>query len=545
MTWELSLSSDEYGTARDGFSWDVPDGYNIVADVLRKHDDRGDRPALVQAPRDGDPTTYTFHDIDAGAGRLAAALRNHGVAFGDRVAVVLSQKPANLLTNLACWMIGAISVPLSVLFGTDGLRYRLADSGAKVAVVDAGIRETVATIREDCPALERVVVVGGDTESSGDTRQFADFQAADGRVRRLADTDVDTPATILYTSGSTGDPKGVLHTHGVWLGQCPGFYMYNERSVSESVHWTPADWAWVGTLGGLVFPAWHYGRPVVGRSTRGFDANEAFELIERFGVTNAFIPPTAIRMMMDVERPSEQYDLELDVIGSGGESVTTEILEWAREELSGCRVNEFYGQTEAPLVVADCHDWFQPRPDSMGKPAPGHDVCIIDDETGEELPIGEVGHIAVRRTGDPVLFEEYWNQPRLTAETIVGDWHLTGDIGRENEDGYVQFKARSDDLILTSGYRVGPGEVEDAILNHPDVEQTAVVGVPDETRGEIIKAFVQPVRNVAGTDELREEIRRTVRSTLAEHEYPREIEFAEQLPRTTTGKIRRSDLREE
>jgi len=541
MSWHISLPGRGYETAHENFSWGIPDGYNIAHDVLRKHDNP-DRTGLYQMYPNGEAEEFTFRDLDVRSGQLASSLKQLSVGFGDRVAVVLSQKPANPLTHLACWKLGAISVPLSVLFGEDALRYRLDHSGARVAVIDSSVRETVADIREDCPDLEHVIEVDGETGGTDGVRSFAEFSRRDSRVRRLAETKVETPATILYTSGSTGKPKGVLHTHGVWLGQCPGFYMYNERSVSESVHWTPADWAWVGALGGLVFPAWHYGRPVVGYPMGGFDANEAFEVLEAFDVTNAFIPPTAIRMMMEVDDPSEQYDLELEVIGSGGESLTTEILDWASESLDECRVNEFYGQTEAPLIIADCQDWFPARTGSMGKPAPGHEVAIVDGESGEEVPTGEVGQIAVRRSENPAILQRYWNQPERTAETILGDWHLTGDLGREDEEGYIWFKARDDDLIITSGYRVGPGEVEDSILEHPKIEQVGVIGVPDETRGEIIKAFVQPVDGVGAASDLREEIRRQVRDNLAKHEYPREIEFVSQLPTTTTGKIQRSKL---
>ena len=245
---------------------------------------------------------------------------------------------------------------------------------------------------------------------------------------------------------------------------------------------------------------------------------------------------------MDVD--ASRYDLELSAICSGGEPLTPEILSWAAEELEGVAVNELYGQTEANLLVTNCRGWFPARVGSMGKPVPGHDVAVVDPAAGEEVPTGEVGEIAVRHDDDPVIFREYWEEPEETAAARVGDWHLTGDLGSVDEDGYLWFKSRDDDLIITSGYRVGPGEVESAILEHPDVEQVGVIGVPDETRGEVIKAFVQPVPGVGGTDELGEEIRQLVRETLAKHEYPREIEFVESLPQTSTGKIRRTALRD-
>jgi acetyl-CoA synthetase len=320
--------------------------------------------------------------------------------------------------------------------------------------------------------------------------------------------------------------------------------MYFERDVFDSTFWTPADWAWIGALGDLVYPAWHYGRPIVGYPMGSFDAATAFSLAEEFDVTDAFLPPTAIRMMMSVDDPTTQYDLSLKAICSGGEPLTPEILDWAADELDGVAINELYGQTEANLLVCNCRGWFPAQAGSMGRPVPGHEVAIVDQETGAELPTDEVGMIAVRRAGDPVVFQEYWNQPEKTAAASADGWHLTGDLGYRDADGYVWFKSRDDDVILTAGYRVGPGEVESAILEHPDVEQVGVVGVPDETRGEVIKAFVQPVAGVAGDDDLRAAIKTLVRDRLAKYEYPREIAFVDALPQTTTGKIQRRKLRE-
>ena len=542
MTWHVTLPTESYETARDGFEWDVPSTYNAAHDLVGKHEDQS-RVALFQAYPDGRRETYSYAELDRYSDRLASALAAYGVGRGDRVGVVLPQVPANPLTHLACWKLGAVSMPLSVLFGPDALGYRLRDSDASTVVVDADRYGTVEDVQDDCPALEHVVEVdwrdaGGHEEPDA----FADLLTDTSADVDPVETDPETPAVIMYTSGSTGPPKGAVHTHSVWLGHCPAFRMYFELDVSEAVCWTPADWAWIGALGDLLFPAWHYGRPVVGYPMGGFDAETAFEIMEEFGVTATFLPPTAVRMMMRVDAGA--YDLALEAVCSGGEPLTPEILEWAEAELDGVAMNEIYGQTEANLLVTNCRSWFPARAGSMGKPVPGHDVAVIDPETGEECPPGEVGEIAVERGDDPVVFREYWNQPDRTAETCVGDRHRTGDLGTVDEDGYLRFKSRDDDLIVTSGYRVGPGEVEEAILEHPVVEQAGVVGVPDEIRGEVIKAFCEPVDDIQKPDELREEIRSLVKENLAAYEYPREIAFVEELPTTTTGKIRRTDLRD-
>ncbi|GAA0259280.1 acyl-CoA synthetase [Haladaptatus pallidirubidus] len=563
MAWHLAPDFPSYEEARSEFSWDaIPDDYNIAHDLLRKHDD-GNATALEQCYPDGRRETYSFRDLDVRSNRLANGLSDLGVERGDRVSVVVPQKPANPLTHLACWKLGAISLPLSILFGEDALRYRLNDSGANVAVVDSTVRSTVDTVRDDCPELEHVIEVDGsasvgdgstldgdENPSDRDSYDFEEFCSGRSNSFDIAETTRDTPAIIIYTSGSTGPPKGVLHTHDLWLGHCPAFHMYFERtaesagSPADSVYWTPADWAWIGALGDLVFPAWHYGQTVVGCPMGGFDVETAYELLERFSVTDTFLPPTAIRMMMGIENPAQKYELSLRSICSGGEPLPPEIMDWAETELDGVSVNELYGQTEANLLVSNCRDWFPVRAGSMGKPVPGHEVAVIDPVSGEEKPVGDVGMIAVERENDPIVFTEYWNHPEKTATTTLDGWHLTGDLGCRDSDGYFWFKSRDDDVIITSGYRVGPGEVESSILEHPDAEQVGVVGVPDETRGEIVKAFVQPVESRDGGESFREEIRSLVRHKLAKYEYPREIEFVSELPKTTTGKIQRRKLRE-
>lgn len=552
MTWHVDVAYETYETAREQFEWGLPDDYNLAHDLLRKHDDT-DALALRRHYPDDQPDDYSFADLDRLSGRVANALANRGIAEGDRIGVVLSQTVANPVTHLACWKLGAVSLPLSVLFGTDGLQSRLHDSEAVAVVTTTEIRDAATEAVRACPNLEYHFEAGDGAGESDATEPFEALLEAPPTFDRV-ETTADTPAIIMYTSGSTGPPKGVLQGHGVWVGHCAAFQMYFELDVAGTF-WTPADWAWIGALGDLLFPAWHYGQPVVGYPMGGFDTEQAYDIMEQYDVTNTFLPPTAIRMMMN-ETPSE-WDLSVEAICSGGEPLTPEILEWVDEELGGVPVNELYGQTEANLLATNCQQWFDAQPASMGKPVPGHEVAPIDPETGERKPDDEVGQLAVKRdgpdgSGDPVVFQQYWNLPDKTASASVdamgqGTWHLTGDLASRDSDGYLWFKSRDDDVIITAGYRVGPGEVESAILEHPAVEQVGVIGVDDDLRNEVIKAFVQPVaprRNpVTDSEILREEIQDLVRTTLAKHEYPREIEFVDDLPQTTTSKIQRRKLR--
>ena len=557
--WTVTEPYDDYETARERFDWDLPPDYHPAEDLVGKHDP--DAVALYQASPDGRRETYTFGDLDAASDRLAAGFAARGVEPGDRVGVVVPQKPATPLTHLAAWKLGAVTLPLSVLFGEDALRYRLDDAGARAVVHDASVRETVAAVRPDLPDLEVAIEVDGPGAGAGpggvDGARADDapgpsppeaFEAV------LADHEPGfeierrgpaVPSVVMYTSGSTGPPKGVHHRHAVWLGRAAAAAAYFEGDLfGDAVTWTPSDWAWGAALGGLLFASWHPGVPGVGAPRESFEPEVAFSLLEEFGVTDAFVPPTALRMLMAVDDPAERYDLDLRVVSAVGEPLTPEILDWADAAFDDLRVNEFYGQTELNLVVATNGRWFERRPGRMGRVLPGYDVAVLDRETREPVAEGEVGELAFRPHDATVFFAGYWNRPEQTAAKRHGEWYLTGDLGRRHPDGALEFVARANDVIITSGYRVGPGEVERVLLDHDAVEQAGVVGVPDDLRGERIRAFVQPAPGVDPDDALREELRDLVRDRLAAYEYPRDLVFAEELPQTTTGKIRRTELRE-
>ena len=583
MAWQVMPAYEEYERAREEFEWALPEQYNPAVDFLRKHDDP-DRIALRYDPSDGDGEAYSFRDLDERSDRLAAALASLGVGEGDRVGVVVPQKPENPLTHLANWKLGAISVPLTVLFGPDALQYRLADSGAVAVVVDPAVRDAVDSVRGACPALEHVVELGASDAVAGDALAFDELLAAHRPGIAVHESTPSTPTAIMYTSGSTGPPKGVRHSHALWLGRAAASYNFFDRGLDDAILWTPADWAWGAALGGTLFAAWHHGCTVVGWPRDGFDPERAFDLLDRHGVTKALMPPTALRMLMRVEDPASRYDLAIETFASVGEPLTPEVVEWVDETFDAVSINDFYGQTELNLVVGNSAGWYDVRAGSMGKPFPGYEIAVLDPETRARLPPGEVGELAVKPGDRRVFFDEYWGLPEKTAAKRLdeipavddgessddadadsaadtdaisaddtesaddadadGPWFLTDDLVRLDADGYLWFVSRTDDVILTSGYRVGPMEVEEVILQHEAVEQVGVIGVPDDTRGEAIKAFVQPAGTEYDAEVVREEIRQLVRERLAAYEYPRYVAFVDELPTTSTGKIRRLALRE-
>ena len=517
------------------FRWRIPARYNIAVDVCDRQ--RGDAPALIFEAEDGRVETFTFARLKALSNRFANALAALGVGRGDRVGILLAQGPETAIAHLAIYKLGAVALPLFTLFGPDALEYRLADSGAKVLLSDGANLAKVAPLRDRLPDLATLIAIDGDGGLG-----FHDLIGRASDAFAAADTGPDDPALIIYTSGTTGPPKGALHAHRVLLGHLPGIvYPHDFFPQPGDRFWTPADWAWIGGLLDALLPAWHFGVAVVARRMRKFDPEQAFALIARHGVRNAFLPPTALKLMRQVEAPRARHDVRLRGVGSGGESLGAEMLDWGRETL-GLTINEFYGQTEANLVLANSATVMPVRPGSMGRPVPGHRVAIVD-ASGAVQPPGTVGQIAVHRP-DPVMFLGYWNNPEATKGKFVRDWCLTGDLGRADDDGYVYFVGRDDDVITSAGYRIGPAEIEDCLLRHPSVAMAAAVGVPDPIRTEIVKAFIVTKPGVARSDALADDIRAFVKRRLAAHEYPRAIAFVDALPLTATGKIMRRVLRE-
>jgi acetyl-CoA synthetase len=532
-------AGSSYVDVRSSFRWEIPEFYNIGVDICDKWAEDWDRVALLYEDQEGNVAKYTFRELKKRSNQLANGLLAHGIRKGDRVGILLGQCPETALSHIAIYKIGAVAIPLFTLFGVDALEYRLANSGAVGIITDESNLSKILSIRDGLPDLKVVVVAG-----SQPRRTAIDFwQLIDRGSDELepVKTRADDPALIIYTSGTTGPPKGALHAHRVVLGHLPGVeFPHNFFPKEGDLFWTPADWAWIGGLIDVLFPSWHHGVPVVAHRARKFDPEEAFARLARHGIRNAFMPPTALKMMRQAENPRSRHDYRLRSVGSGGETLGEELLDWGREVL-GLTVNEFYGQTEVNLVVGNCSEVMSIRPGSMGKPIPGHVVEVID-ESGTPLPPGQVGEIAVKRP-DPVMFLGYWGNPEATRDKFIGDWCLTGDLARKDEDGYLWFVGRKDDVITSSGYRIGPAEIEDCIIKHPAVSMVAVVGSPDPVRTEIVKAFVVLKSGLKPSGELAEEIKNFVKVRLAAHEFPREVEFINELPLTATGKIIRKDLR--
>ena len=478
---------------------------NMASQCLSHADD-----ALAIIDLTGDARRdVTFGDLRDMTEDLARALASEG-SPGDRVGVLLSQSPWCAAAHLAIWSIGAISVPLFKLFKHDALAARIGDSGLSLVLTD-----------DDGAALV------GDLAPCRD----AAIYGQPGAPVPMAEVTRDTPAVLIYTSGTTGKPKGALHGHVVLGGHIPGVALsHDELGQPGDCLWTPADWAWIGGLFDVLMPGLALGVPVVAARAGKFDADTCADIIARGGVRNVFFPPTALRMLK-----AEGARINgLRSIASGGEPLGAEMLAWGRAAL-GVTINEFYGQTECNMVVSSCGARFEARPGCMGKPVPGFDVAVIDAASNIT---DEEGDIAVRR-GAPSMMLRYWNDPQATSAKFRGDWLLTGDRGQHDGE-FIRFIGRDDDVITSAGYRIGPAEIEDCLLTHPDVATVGVVGKPDSLRTEIVKAYVVPKPGVQPDATA---LQSYVRERLSGHSYPREITFLDALPMTVTGKVIRKDLR--
>jgi acetyl-CoA synthetase len=536
----MALAGRSYREVCETFSWSIPATFNIAEAICDRHVGAG-RTALIHETAEGHSTEFTFEHLQDRSRRLANALAAHGIAPGERIGILLPQCPEALIVHLAAYRLGAVALPLFTLFGPDAIEYRLNDSGAKAVVSNAEGIEKLLMLRDRLVA--EPLLIGIEDRSDGAVLGFSSLLEAAASDHVRVDTSAEDPAIIVYTSGTTGNPKGVLYAHRTLLGHLPGVEFPHDFFPQPGDRmWTPADWAWAGGLMDVLLPSLFHGIPVLAKRLRKFDPEEAFALIGRHRIRNAFMPPTALKMMRQVAQPQTRFSYSMRSIASGGERLGEEMLDWGRD-VFGLTMNEFYGQTEANLTVGNCASIMQLKEGSMGRAIPGHCLEVVDEE-GHPVRPGETGTIAVKAP-DPVFFLRYWNKPDATDEKFCNGWLLTGDTGHRDEEGYFWFHGRNDDVIISGGYRIGPTEIEDCLMQHPAVAMVAVIGVPDSVRGEVVKAFIVVREGTAVDTALQADVQNFVKARLSAHEYPRQIEFRDALPMTITGKIRRKDLRDE
>ena len=558
---------DLYASVHQAFGWKVPPKFNIAQVCCGRWAagaDAARRVAIVEHGTEGLHRRWTFAQLQQAANRLSQVLTRLGVQRGDRVAIVMPQRFETAVAYMAVLQMGAVAMPLSMLFGPEALSFRISDSQARVAICDEAAVEAMLQARPDCPGLQTLIGVG-QAAVQADLDYDTALAAESGRFKPVS-TRAEDAAVLIYTSGTTGNPKGALIPHRAMIGNLTGFVCsqnwfgfdpFKAERPSKAVFWSPADWAWTGGLMDALLPSLYFGRPIVAFNGR-FSPESAFEILHSHGVTHTFLFPTALKAMMKaVPDAKARYRLQLQAIMSAGEAVGDAVFAYCQQQL-GVTVNEMFGQTEINYVVGNCARLWPAKPGSMGKGYPGHQVAVID-EAGQLCPAGTPGEVAVNRLDvhghpDPVFFLGYWNNDKATTAKYTGDWCRTGDMAVCDEDGYLWYQGRTDDMFKAAGYRIGPGEIENCLVKHPAVANAAVVPKPDKDRGALVKAYVvlspdalaqrsRAASSAKFEDEVRQSLQSHVRALLAPYEYPKEIEFIDQLPMTTTGKVQRRVLR--
>ncbi|MCA1682764.1 MAG: AMP-binding protein [Actinobacteria bacterium] len=510
--------------------WEVPERYNIARDVCDKHP--REKLAMVWEDWQGNEREVTFGELQDLSNRFANVLETHGIERGDRVATLLPSLPETAAVFLGTYKRAAILLSMSVLYGDDGIRHRLKDSGARALVTDAENRHRIPE-----GMVEKVFVIGGAEGSDVDLEGALEGAPA---TYEAVDTAADDPAQLYYSSGTTGLAKGILHAHRYLLAHEEFEFCHDVRD-GELFHGM-GEWAWAAGICPLLGP-WRYGATALVYARKGgFDPEEQLRFLSRHGVEGMFTTPTALRAMTAIADAGERFPLErLRNVCSAGEPLNPEVIRWFRQQY-GLTVLDYYGLTESYPLCGN-FPTVEVREGSMGRPMPGWDVAILDEDE-RPLPPGERGEICLRARSNPHYPLGYWNRPDDTEEAFGGEWFHTRDAAELDEDGYVWYAGRADDVIISAGYRIGPFEVESACVEHPAVREAAAIASPDPKRGDVVKAFVVLAEGHAPSDATASDIKAFVREHLSAYAYPREIEFVDDLPKTLTGKIRRIELRE-
>jgi len=539
----LAGTAYRYDKDANRFRIEIPADANIAADTVGKHarDEQANSIALIFEQADGALQTFTYRQLDDVATRFAVSLKNLGVNTGDRVAIHSAQRPETIIAHLASYKLGAIATTVSPLTGPETMAFVLNDSGAKIIVTHESLWKPFRKSREDCTALNHVIV---SDSSNSDEINFPDCVAVDFRGFKPLKTTSEEAALLIYTSGSTGQPKGILHAHRFLHALNSSLQLFYNLELIEPnlVFWTAADWAWVGGLNDVVFPALTYGHTLICSEQR-FEPERACEFMGRHKVTHILLTPTALKRIARIKNAKNKYRLSLRTIFTGGESLPAETHDALSENL-GVVCNEGYGLTEVNQMIGNCQKLRPVKPGSMGWQFPARRVRLVD-EKGDDVADGEVGEIVVS-ADDPTLFLGYWNQDELTKATYLNEsWIRTHDLAKCDSEGYFWYQGRNDDLIKSAGFRIGPAEVEAALIEHPAVTDAGVIGVPDieGDRGYLVKAFVSLAEGYKASDALCEELRLRVKQRIGPHKQPRLVEFMNQLPTTSSHKISRSELR--
>ncbi len=522
------------------FKWERPDKFNFARDVIDKW--AAEDPALealLWVDDDGNEARRTYADLSQSSRQVCNVLTEAGVKRGDVVVIMLSRELPWWEICIACLRMGAVLSPGTTQMTDKDISYRINRAEATCFITTEAYAPRLEAVADECPTLQAQIIIGSQREG---WTNYEEAMAAASTEFETADTASDENAICYFTSGTTGYPKMTLHTHTSYpLGHITtGTYWLDQRP--GQLHWNISDTGWAKAAWSSFFGPWNCGSTVFVYHTSAFKAENILNILQTYPINTLCGPPTVYRMLV-LQNLSQYSFPHLRYCIGAGEPLNPEIIEtWY--QATGNIIRDGYGQTETVLLCGS-FPCIEPRYGSMGKPAPGIDLQVIDHD-GNILPPNQEGDIAVRvKPERPLgLFKEYWKDEERTAATMKGDWYITGDRAYVDEDGYFWFVGRADDVILSASYRIGPFEVESALIEHPAVAESAVVASPDEVRGAVVKAFIVLAPGYEGSEELKKELQDHVKSVTAPYKYPRKIAFIEALPKTISGKIRRIELRE-